>query len=234
MTIRPLALLACSCLLLAGCQTNRTVALAPEISLTELSELPTPEVVQFATVAPLDRLEISVPQDSTLSATYLVDENGFINFPLIGSVESAGHTPNQIATTIRSLLADGYLVSPSVNVIPVDVTPPSISIGGQVKSPGSFPARESLTLLRGINVAGGPTEYAKLDDVLVFREAKGHQYIGVFNLGAIARGNYADPRIFPGDVIMVGDSPARRRLDTFLQIFSVGSSALILVDRLGR
>lgn len=232
MPSKALAILLVICLAATGCTTDRTVGTSPDITVTELSELPAPEVVQFATIAPLDRLEISVPQDETLSGTYLVDENGSINFPLLGSVQTSGRTPNELARAIQSQLANGYLVSPSVNVVPTNATPPSVSIGGQVSNPGSFPARDSQTLLRGINLAGGPTEYAKLEDVLLFREANGEKYIGVFNLAAIARGNYADPQIYPGDIIMVGDSPARRRLDTILQIFSVGSSALILVDRL--
>ena len=233
MHLKPLAFLICCCLAIAGCKTDNTVAASPDVTLTELSELPAPAVVQFATIAPLDRLEINVPQDQTLSGTYLVDENGLINFPLLGSVQASGRTPNDLARLLQSRLANGFLVSPSVNVVPTNVTPPSVSIGGQVNSPGSFPARDSLTLLRGINLAGGTTEYAKLDDVIIFREANGQRYIGVFNLAAISRGNYADPQIYPGDIIMVGDSPARRRLDSILQIFSVGSSALILVDRLG-
>lgn len=234
MPLKRLVVLIFCCFAVAGCKTDSTIAASPDVTLTELNELPIPAVVQFATIAPLDRLQIDVPQDETLSGTYLVDENGFINFPLLGGIQASEKTPNELALALQSRLANGFLVSPSVNVVPSNVTPPSVSIGGQVNNPGSFPARDALTLLRGINLAGGTTEYAKLDDVLIFREAAGRNYIGVFNLGAIARGNYGDPQIYPGDIIMVGDSPARRRLDTILQIFSVGSSVLILADRVSR
>lgn len=217
-----------------GCKTDSSVGQAPDVTLTQLTELPEPEVIQFATIAPLERLEISVPQDSALSATYLVDEDGFINFPYLGRVRAAGLTPNAIAYDIESRLASGFLVNPAVNVVPTNVTPPSVSIGGQVSRPGSFPARDSMTLLRGINLAGGTTEYAKLDDILIFRSANGQKFIGIYNLGAIARGNYTDPEIFPGDIIMVGDSPGRRRFENYLQIFGAVSAPVILIDRLSR
>jgi polysaccharide export outer membrane protein len=40
----------------------------------------------------------------------------------------------------------------------------------------------------------------------------------LYNLGAIRRGAYPDPRIYADDVIVVGDSPARRRFRDLLQI----------------
>ena len=55
--------------------------------------------------------------------------------------------------------------------------------------------------------------------------------MGVYNIQAIQRGNYGDPALYPDDIVIVGDSPARRRFDAFLQYFSVFSSSVILFDR---
>ena len=72
----------------------------------------------------------------------------------------------------------------------------------------------------------------KLDDVLIFREVDGRKYIGVYNLSAIYRGNYEDPALYPDDIVMVGDSPARRRAESLLQLFSLAITPVILIDRL--
>ena len=219
----------------AACVSNdQPVGLDQGITVTDLAELPAPRVDEIALLDPLDRVEINVVQDESLSGTYVIDDEGNVSFPYINMVRAAGLTPVQLALQIQQRLAQGYIVSPSVNVVPVDNTPPSISIGGQVNSPGSIAAREGTTLLRSINRAGGVTEYAVKDDVLIFREVDGTNYIGVYNLAAISRGNYADPAVYPGDIIMVGDNVRRRRFEDILQIFSAVTSTVVLVDRVAR
>jgi polysaccharide biosynthesis/export protein len=89
-----------------------------------------------------------------------------------------------------------------------------------------------MTLQRAVARAGGTTEFAKLDDVVVFRTVEGKQYAGLYNLQAIRRGNYADPEIFANDVIIVGDSPARRRFRDFLQAAPLLTSPLVLLTNL--
>ena len=68
-----------------------------------------------------------------------------------------------------------------------------------------------------------------LDDVLVFREVGGQKFVGVYNLGAIRRGNYADPEIFPNDVVVVGDSPQRRMFKDILQASPLLTTPLIIL-----
>ena len=125
------------------------------------------------------------------------------------------------------------MLDPNVTVIPEELDKINFSIGGQVEKPGSFPVEEGLTLMRALNIAGGQGEFAKLDEVLIFREVEGQNYIGLYDVGAIQKGNYADPAIYPNDVIMVGDSASKRRLETLLGILPAAINALILVDRLG-
>ena len=80
-----------------------------------------------------------------------------------------------------------------------------------------------------------PLLFAKEDQVvLILRTVDGQKYVGLYNLQALQRGNYTDPMLYPEDIVMVGDSPARRRFDTFLQIFSLVSSSIVLIDRTTR
>lgn len=204
---------------LAGCATtSRPIGLAPEVQLTTLEELPAPRGEISYTIGSQSELEIVVVGAESLSGTYLTDVDGKLMFPLIGTLDLEGRTPAEASQMIADRLRGTYVRDPQVRVIPEEFPVPSISVGGQVKKPGSYPAVGRQTLLKVVNYAEGLTEFAKDDDVLVLRTVGGQRYIGVYNLAAIQRGNYPDPQVYPSDVVMVGDSPQKRRLDQILKV----------------
>ena len=219
---------------LAGCATDRTFGAAPGIEVTNLEQLPPPSGGVFYTIGPQEKLEIEVVGASDLSGTFLTDAAGRVSYPLVGELEFGGLSPSEASRMIEQGLRGKYLLNPQVRVIPEAFPPPSISVGGQVENPGAYPAIGNRTLLRVVNQAGGLAEYAKLDDLLILRVVDGQSYIGVYNIQAIQRGNYPDPQLYPNDIVMVGDSPARRRLDNLLQLVPLVSSSAIIIDRLGR
>ena len=220
-------------LALGGCATDRTFGTAPGIEVTQLERLPEPRNEIFYTIGPQETLNIQVIDAPTLSGTFLTNEQGNVGFPLLGVVELGGKSPSEASDLIANGLRGRYLLDPQVRVIPTEFPPPSISVGGQVEMPGSYPALGRPTLLRVINQAQGLAEFAKLDDVLVMRTVDGQRYIGLYNIGAIQRGNYEDPVLYPNDIVMVGDSPGARRLVGILQFAPLLSSAIILADRVG-
>jgi len=232
-TIRNLMICLAAVGLLAGCATDRTVAGAPGIELTDLETLPAPEGGYVSRVQPGDQLEVTVMNAESLSGTYIVDDNGNLAFPLIGAVAVAGDSPMRVGEEIAERLAVQYIRNPNVTVIPTELSQPMVSVGGQVTKPGTYPARLSRSLIRAVNNAGGLAEYAKMDDVLILRTVDDTTYIGVYNIEAIQRGNYPDPRIYAGDIITVGDSPGRRRLDNILQFVPLLTASAIMIDRLG-
>jgi polysaccharide export outer membrane protein len=175
-------------------------------------------------------LNISVSGVEELSGSFLTDGEGNLTYPLVGKLPVAGRTPDEAAQLIADSLRGPYVRDPQVRVIPRDLPEMSISIGGEVEKPGTYPATGRLTLLRAINSAGGLGDYAKYDDVLIMRTVDGQNYIGLYNIGAIQRGNYPDPELYADDIVMVGDSPARRRLDNIISIGLplLSSTAVIL------
>jgi polysaccharide export outer membrane protein len=230
--IRQIALLVATGLL-ASCVTDRPIGLSPDVVVAKLEELPAPRGDISYFVGPQEKLEIEVVGAESLSGTYLTDIDGKLAFPLIGIVELDGRTPSEASSLIAERLRGRYLLDPQVRVIPEEFPVPSISVGGQVKKPGSYPAAGRQTLLRVVNQAEGLTEYAKQDDVLILRTVDKQRYIGVYSIRAIERGNYADPQLFPNDVVMVGDSVQRRRLEAILQILPplLTSSAILIAQR---
>lgn len=217
-------------LLMTGCATDRRVGLSPQIEVANLEELPPPREGGSYVIGPQEKLEIDVVGAESLSGTYLTDVDGQLAFPLIGSVPLDGKTPTEGSQMIADRLRGRYVLDPQVRVIPEKIPVPSVSVGGQVRRPGSYPAIGKQTLLKVVNLAEGMTELAKEDDVLVLRAVDGQRYIGVFNIRAIQRGNYPDPQIYPNDVVIVGDSPERRRLNMMLQVLPpIITTAAILV-----
>jgi polysaccharide export outer membrane protein len=85
-----------------------------------------------------------------------------------------------------------------------------------------------MTLMRAVATAKGASEFAKLDDVVIFRTVKGQQLAALYNLTAIRRGNYEDPEVFANDVVVVGDSQARRLFKDALQVVPLLMTPLII------
>lgn len=221
-------------LALSGCATDRLYGEAAEIEIAEFDTLPPPGTENLYVIGAQEALEIEVVGAERLSGTYLTDGQGRISFPLVGLLNLDGLAPNEAAELIADILRGNYLLDPQVRVIPDEIPPPTVSVGGQVEKPGEYPVLGRQSLMRVVNQAGGLAEYAKLDDVLVLRTVNGQRYIGVYNIQAIQRGNYVDPTVYPNDIIIVGDSPNRRRLDGILQFAPLLSTSAILIDRIGR
>ena len=182
--LKSLFILAVSGAVLSACASSPPIGLSSDIELTTLHELPASPVVDPYKIRPLESLEIGVFGSETLTGTYLPDEMGRLNFPLIGVVETNGLTPSGVENVIESRLRGQYVLDPQVTVRPTKLPELTISVGGEVDKPGTFLASNSQTLVRAVNNAGGLSDYAKSEEVLVSRTVGGQKYIGVYNLTA--------------------------------------------------
>lgn len=232
--LKSLFILALSGAILSACATSGPIGTASDIELTTLSELPANPAAASYQIRPLESLEIGVFGSEILTGTYLADERGRINFPLIGTVETAGLSPSGVEEAIENRLRGQYILNPQVTVRPTKAPELTVSVGGEVKKPGTFLSANSQTLLRAVYNAGGLSDYAKSEEVIVSRTVAGQKYIGVYNLTAIERGNYDDPAIYPNDVISVGDSPSKRFLQSVLAYVPLLTTTAILIDRVRR
>lgn len=232
MTISKMHLLvAAAALTLGGCASvDRSYGTAPEYQVADMSSLPVPAASQAYRLGPQEVVEIAVVGAESLSGTFLTDTAGNIQYPLLGTVPVAGLSPSEASRMIANGLRGDYLKDPQVRLIPTEMPKQTISVGGEVERPGTFEVTGKMSLIRAINNAGGMGEYAKSDDVLIMRTVNGQNYVGLYNLGAIQRGNYADPDLYADDIVMVGDSPGRRRLDRIISIAApfLSTSAVIL------
>ncbi|MEZ0244956.1 MAG: polysaccharide biosynthesis/export family protein [Sphingomonas sp.] len=227
-------LLATLALSACGSSKPEPIGLAPGMQVAQLSELPKPGLADRMTenepyvLGALDKLEIDVYGVPDLKRTVIVDSNGTFSFPLAGQIQASGQTPGQIAQALTTRLS-AYIKSPQVTVNVIERVSQTLTVDGQVAKPGLYPMIGRQTLMRVVAMAGGTTEFAKLEDVIIFRTVQGQKYVGIYNLGAIRRGNYADPEIFANDIIIVGDSAARRRFKDILQVVPIAISPLVLL-----
>jgi polysaccharide export outer membrane protein len=221
--------------LLAGCAGSGSLGGASNITVMQGNELPAPERADLLSesrpylIGPFDKLMIDVFGIEELSEKEVqTDASGRISFPLAGVIEAAGRTPAEIEDEIEARLRSRYVRDPQVTVNLKETVSQVITVDGQVKKPGLYPVIGKMTLMRAVATAEGTAEFARLDDVVIFRTVGGQQLAALYNLKAIRRGNYSDPEVFANDVVVVGDSQARRLFRDALQVVPLLTTPLII------
>lgn len=221
---------------LTACAGSQELGGSPEIQIVQSDALPPPQRTDLFSqdrpylIGPFDKLTIDVFGIEELSKKEVqTDASGRISFPLAGVVEAAGKTPGELAELIEQRLAGRFIRDPQVTVNLEDTVSQVITVDGQVTQPGLYPVIGRMTLMRAVATAKGTSEFAKLDDVVIFRTVNGQKMAALYNLQAIRRGAYPDPEVFANDVVVVGDSQARRIFKDILQASPLITAPIIAV-----
>ena len=120
-----------------------------------------------------DRLRIVVFGQDTLSNNYIVDAEGRIAFPLIGSGPRQAAPPPRTARrrAIRGALVNGFIREPNVSV-EVETHRPFF-VMGEVTYPGLYPYVPGMTIENAVAIAGGFTPRGYKDNALLTRKIDG-------------------------------------------------------------
>lgn len=181
-------------------------------------------------IGPFDKLTIGVfGVDELRDREVQADASGRIAFPLAGVIEAGGKTPFEVAEIVASRLRGSYIREPLVTVNLKEAVNRVVTIDGQVNRPGVYPVLGKMSLVRAVATAGSTTEYARLEDVVVFRDVGRQKYAALYNLKAIRQGVYPDPEIYANDVLVVGDSSSRRLFKDLLQAAPLLVSPLVVL-----
>lgn len=188
---------------------------------------------EFSGIRPFDTLTIDVFGVEELSNRRVrVDGNGEIAFPLIGNITVSGLSTGEISRMIETRLRGQYVRDPQVTTNLVSSENRSFTVYGEVRQPGVYPLVGEASLIRAVATARGLAKYGDGRDVIVFRTVGGDRLATLYNLDAISRGAYDDPRIYPGDTVVVGDSASRRLFDDFVGIATIlAAPVTILLNR---
>lgn len=233
---RNCALVAMGALALSACANKPTlVGGAPGLQVVD-GALPPPSATdlystaEFSGIRPFDTLTIDVFGIPDLSNRKVrVDGNGEIGFPLIGNIAVAGMSTREVSAAIENELRGRYVREPQVTTNIEASEDRSFVVYGAVIQPGVYPVVGEATLMEAVARARGVGEYGNETDVVVFRTVEGQRMATLYNLDAISRGIYDDPRIYPNDTVVVGDSDARRLFDKVLETAVASLSPITLL-----
>lgn len=161
----------------------------------------------------LETISAPTPIGQTMQAQrqqqlYLVDTNGFIQFPVLGEIKTAGQTKSEVIEVIKSKLKK-YINDAIVNMRIVNF---KVTVQGEVARPGSFTiASERLTLPEALSLAGDLTIYGKRDNIILVREVNNKK---TFNRIDITKSDFINSPYYylsQNDLIYVEPNKAKSR-----------------------
>lgn len=138
--------------------------------------------IQISSANPVSAEPFRTNIESEQSNGYLVNSQGFINFPTLGKIMMKGLPVEAAADTLLKLLDPYFEQEPIVNV---RLTNFKINVNGEVNNPGIFPVgNERVTILDALSMAGDFTNYSRRDSILVIREQDGARTFGHLDLNS--------------------------------------------------
>lgn len=152
---------------------------------------------------------------------YLVDQDGMIDFPVIGKIKIEGLSPDELRILLRQMLSE-YLKDPIINIRLRNFT---VTVLGQVQSPGTYPVNgEQITILEALGLAGDLTLRGVRENVLVIRDFNGSKVYTRIDLTSKNMTNSPVYYLTQNDVIYVEPNNAG------IKETSVGPSTTITIS----
>jgi polysaccharide export outer membrane protein len=148
-------------------------------------------------------------QGSPISG-FLVDINGDIEYPKLGTFHAEGLTKTELSTLIKKRITDSALLTNPVVI--VRFLNLKVTVLGEVNTQGviNFPG-ERVTILEAVGMAGGITEYGLKETVKVMRESNGKREIGFINLSSDKLFESPYYNLMPSDVVIVDPTPRKAK-----------------------
>ncbi|WP_085537664.1 polysaccharide biosynthesis/export family protein [Massilibacteroides vaginae] len=185
--------------------------------------------------------EVNVGTASQLH-TYLVDKDGYINFPVLGKLHVAGLQKQELSKMMEEKISK-YIKEPIVNIQIVNY---KVTLMGEISRPGALTVRnDRLSILDAIGQSGDLTINANRKNIMVIRDNNGKKEYGRVDLTNPAL--FASPYFYlrQNDVVYVEPNDAKKKnanysqaeqykltiFSTILSTVSVISSIIIAVTR---
>jgi polysaccharide export outer membrane protein len=167
---------------------------------------------------------------------YLVDSNGFIEFPVLGKLKAAGLTKTAFTQQLKERLTL-HVTNPTINIRILNF---KVTVLGEVGSPGTYEFdTERVTLLQLFSKAGDLTFQSKRKNILIVREVDG---IKTFNRVDATQAEIVGSPFYylaQNDVVYV--EPRKNKIDSgaippaltnTISVFTVLLTTLLLVRTL--
>ncbi len=139
---------------------------------------------------------------------YSVDNNGNIDFPIVGKINVAGLTRWQVADKVKEELVSRNLLKDPV--ISVEFLNFKVSVLGEVAHPGTYTVTgDKITLLEALSLAGDLTIYGRRDRVSVIREINGKRTVFINDLRSMDLFTSPSYYLKQNDVVLVEPNKVR-------------------------
>ncbi len=155
--------------------------------------------------------------------TYLINNEGFIEFPVVGKIKLGGLYRSEAVALLREKISE-YIKNPMINLRILNY---KISVMGEVLKPGSYNIQgERITLLEALSLAGDMTIYGRRDNVLVIHEEDGKKTYQRYDL---TKSDWLDNKNYylsQNDVVFVEQNKTR------VNNSAVGQSTTVILSGL--
>jgi polysaccharide export outer membrane protein len=194
------AMLASALVLAAGCRTT-----LPNYDYTKEPDPRSRELV----LGVGDSISINVWENKEYNTDATIRPDGTITMPLIGDIKAVGETPSSLKAKIKSRLSEYVRLGTSAEITVAVKSWRSyrFTIQGEVSHAGVFTADQYLTISDAMALAGGPSKFAKRNEItLLRRDPKSAEIRRIpLDYDLIASGKRQDMNIYvlPGDTIWV-------------------------------
>jgi polysaccharide export outer membrane protein len=145
-------------------------------------------------IAAGDLLDIITWKEPDFSKEVIVRLDGKITFPLLDDIQAEGRTPVDIKNEIASRLKQ-YVSDPLVTVMIKAPQGHKFYVLGEVARPGEYQLIKELTVLQAFALAGGFTQWAAKDEIILLRRESGGQTMIKVNVKDIQKGKNLDQDI---------------------------------------
>jgi polysaccharide export outer membrane protein len=152
-----------------------------------------------------DLVELTMYENPDLSGRFRVDEKGDVTIPLIGTVHVEGDTAEEAASIIEKRFVEAQILQPAeshATVFLSEYATQGITVNGEVKASGVYPALGVRMLNDVISAAGGVTPTASSKVIITHRGDPDNPISADYNPSAL-KPVIPNIQIFPGDTVMV-------------------------------
>ena len=164
---------------------------------------------------------------------YIVDNEGYIDFPVLGPIKVAGLTRWELSELIKNRLLNEGLLSDAV--VTVEFMNFKVSVIGEVNSPGTYTIQgDKVTILQAISLARDLTIFGERENVCVIRERDGERTMYEVNLCDVSMFKSPAYYLQQNDIVYVQPSEIKARQSTtddkslrMTSIFVSGGSLLV-------
>jgi polysaccharide export outer membrane protein len=152
-----------------------------------------------------DVVSVTVKDNPTFSSEQAaVRPDGNITLPMIDDIRVVGLTPTEVKHEVVRRL-EAFIKQPIVTVTLVDLRSYEFFVLGQVRSPNRYTANRFVTVLQALSMAGGLTQFAEGDGIVIVRRFQDGEKRILFDYSSVVEGAKINDNIYlqTGDVVVV-------------------------------